>query len=108
MLNTIQNGWTNTIVFTNGEVACWLPPGRAFQSFSPFNYAGVTYPTVPDTQCVLTIGGGAVHESLDNVGSVPFGQGLYLGMVAAFAFAVAVMFLRGAKGWFRSGISSEM
>jgi len=108
MLNIIQNGTTNSIVYTNGEVACWLPAGGSFQSFSPINYAGVMYPTVNETQCIVTVGEGGVVETLDNLASIPFGQGLYMGMVAAFAFAVAVMFFRGAKGMFQSKIGGDM
>jgi len=34
-----------------------------------------------------------------------FGRGLFMGMSAAFAAAVAILFLRGAKGWFKSNIT---
>jgi len=106
-MNAIYNGTTNQLAFTNAGVVLWIQPGGTVTTVAPIIYAGVTYPSVGETTCKVLVGENGVVEGLDNIASVPFGQGLYMGMVAAFAAAVAIMFLRGAKGFFRSGIGSD-
>jgi len=106
-MNQIQNGTTNTITATSAGVVFDIIPGGMLWSEAPIIYNAVTYPTAPNTSAVVSVGVSGVVESARNAPDVGFGKGLYLGMVAAFACAVVIMFLRGAKSFFRGHVGSS-
>jgi len=97
---------TNILVTING-VTCEVIPGGRVVSPQAISYTGVSYPTENNTRCTVLVGVDGVTEGLRYMPRVGFQEGLNVGFAGAFAFACALLFLRGAKGFFRSYAGGE-